>query len=394
MNRISISEPSKSGWTARTILAGLHLVVMVTGLVMPATTCATELPLEQTITSASTSMFAKSGAPGMVIAIVRGDTLIIQGYGETQKGNGQQPSPHSLLRLGSISKVLATDLMVKLADAGKLHLSDPLQKYAPLGNKVPHQNGAPPITLLSLATHTSGLPRSVDGKAPEQAPPFAWPDKATRWNWLSRQAPISSVGQAALYSNAAYDLLADAIAVAGKKPYDQLLRENLTAPLGMRDTTATPTEIQCERLMIGPGNVSIGQCADTRATAGSGGMYSTAADMGIWMQYLLGVTHEESASQQAIAQAIYVQRQALVSVSGLDLAGPASGLGLGWVLLAPTNDSPAILQKTGGGGGFMSYMALVPGRRIGIFVAVTKVDLDMFAALTRAVNNLAASLYS
>lgn len=339
-------------------------------------------------------MFAKSGAPGMVIAIVRGDTLTMQGYGETQKGNGQQPNARSLLRVGSISKVLLTDTMSKLADEGKLHLSDPLQKYAPPGYKVPYPNGKPPITLLSLATHTSGLPRSVDGKAPEQASPFTWPDKTTRWNWLSRQAPISSVGQAALYSNAAYDLLADALEAAGKKPYDQLLRENLTAPLGMRDTTATPTEVQCERLMIGSGNDSVGQCADTRATAGSGGMYSTAADMGIWMQYLLGVTHEESAAQRAIAQAIYVQRQALVSVEGLDLAGQVSGLGLGWVLLASTKNLPAILQKTGGGGGFMSYMALVPGRRIGIFVAVTKVDLDMLAALTRAVNNLAALLGS
>ena len=187
-------------------------------------------------------------------------------------------------------------------------------------------------------------------------------------------------------------MLADAISIAGKKPYDQLLREKVTAPLGMYDTTSTPTTEQCNRFMIGTGIDPAGPCTDTRATAGSGGLYSTAADMGIWMQYLLGVNQGESVTQHAIAQAIYFQRQELTSIEGLDLAGKASGLGLGWVQLAPIGKSPAILQKTGGGAGFMSYIALAPGRQIGIFVAVTKVDLEMFTGLTREVNKLVAVL--
>ncbi|MBV8046274.1 MAG: D-alanyl-D-alanine-carboxypeptidase/endopeptidase AmpH, partial [Paludibacterium sp.] len=33
---------------------------------------------------------------------------------------------------------------------------------------------------------------------------------------------------------------------------------------------------------------------------------------------------------------------------------------------------PAMLQKTGGGGGFLTYVAIDPQRRIGVFVAMTR----------------------
>ena len=388
MNRIFLIYAQAMRMPITVLRMGIFILAIVTST----SAVAAASPLEQTIASASIALFANSGAPGMVITGVHGDTLLIQGYGETQKGNHQQPDANSLLRVGSISKVLATDLMVKLAEEGKLKLSDPLQKYAPLRFKMPYSEDGAPITLLNLATHTSGLSKSVNATAPVQTPPFTWPDKATRWDWLSQQTLISAPGRAALYSNVAYDLLADAISVSGKKPYDQLLREKVTAPLKMHDTTATPTAEQCDRLMIGTGIDPAGPCADTRATAGSGGMYSTATDMGVWMQHVLGIKQGGSATQRAIAQATYFQRQTLASVEGLDLAGTASGLGLGWILLSPTENSPVLLQKTGGGGGFMSYMVLIPGRQTGIFIAVTKVDLDMFAELTRAANDLVVLL--
>jgi serine-type D-Ala-D-Ala carboxypeptidase/endopeptidase len=53
---------------------------------------------------------------------------------------------------------------------------------------------------------------------------------------------------------------------------------------------------------------------------------------------------------------------------------------------------PLIMQKSGGGGGFMSYIAFVPGRDVGIFVGVNRVDSTMFLSLTMAANELLASL--
>lgn len=106
------------------------------------------------------------------------------------------------------------------------------------------------------------------------------------------------------------------------------------------------------------------------------------------MQHLLNIRHSDKPALRAVQQAMYVQRQQLKSITGLDLAGKAQGLGMGWVFIRPSVDSPVMIQKTGGGGGFMSYMVLVPGEKTGIFVSVTKVDLDMFSTLTRETNSL------
>ena len=43
---------------------------------------------------------------------------------------------------------------------------------------------------------------------------------------------------------------------------------------------------------------------------------------------------------------------------------------------------PLIMQKSGGSGGVMSYIAFVPGRDVGIFVGVNRVDFTMFFGLT------------
>jgi len=82
----------------------------------------------------------------------------------------------------------------------------------------------------------------------------------------------------------------------------------------------------------------------------------------------------------------------MTAAIGFDEAGPMDGLALGWVVMAAHGHTPLIMQKSGGGGGFMSYIAFVPGRDVGLFVAVNRVDFAMFFRLTTAANELLASL--
>ncbi len=126
-------------------------------------------------------MFVNSGAPGMVLVIVRGGRSLVLGYGETEKGNKHTPDGNSLFRLNSITKVFATELLVSLAAEGKLSITDPLQHYAGK-TKVP-AFGTRPITLLDLATYSAALPREM-GDAPEGVFSRAWPTREDRWKWL------------------------------------------------------------------------------------------------------------------------------------------------------------------------------------------------------------------
>ena len=331
------------------------------------------------------AMFMNSGAPGMVLVVVHGGHSLVLGYGETEKGNKRAPDGNSLLRLNSITKLFATEVLVSLAAEGKLRLTDPLQRYAGKA-KVP-AFGTRPITLLDLATHSAALPREM-GEAPPEAPPRTWPTREDRWKWLSGIKLPWAPGSIAAYSNIGFDLLADAIETAAGRPYPDLLRRLVTAPLGMADTGFAPTPEQCARLMTGSGLGGAGPCVDTHATDGSGGLYSTGNDMALWLRHNI----EDADGTLALSHAIYRQRQALQAAIGFDEAGPMAGLGLGWVSVAAHGIQPALLAKSGGGVGFMSYIAFAPGRDTGVFVAVNRVDFAMFSGLTEAANALIATL--
>ncbi|MCK8539881.1 D-alanyl-D-alanine-carboxypeptidase/endopeptidase AmpH [Yersinia ruckeri] len=335
-------------------------------------------------------IFYNSGAMGMALVVIDNNQVVNRSFGETRAGNNVRPRQDSLIRIASITKLMTSEIMVKLADEGKLKLTDPLKKYAPKGAKVPAYNAKQPITLLSLASHTSGLPREQPG-GPQKRPVFTWPTKSDRWQWLKIGKVTVPPGVRAAYSNLAYDLLADALSKAAAKPYTTLLREKITEPLGMRNTTLTPTAEQCSRLMVGVGSSA---CLSTIAAAGSGGIYSTPEDMQRWMQQFLTSQKSSPKASAKREQKMYYQRHKLVSLKGMDVPGQADALGLGWVYMAPKNGLPGIIQKTGGGGGFITYMAMIPEKNIGVFVVVTRTQLTKFINMSDGVNQLVANLAS
>jgi D-alanyl-D-alanine-carboxypeptidase/D-alanyl-D-alanine-endopeptidase len=198
----------------RSMLVALMLVVSASVRSLAADTPPTDPVLAEASDLAGAVMFIDSGAPGMVLVIVRGDRQVVLGYGETEKGNKHTPDGKSLLRLNSITKVFATEVLVSLAAEGNLRITDPLQRYA--GDvKVP-TFGSRPITLIDLATHSAGLPREMEG-APEGVNPRAWPTHADRWKWLPDYKLPWAPGTVASYSNVGFDLLADAIETAGRQ---------------------------------------------------------------------------------------------------------------------------------------------------------------------------------
>ena len=343
-------------------------------------------PAERRLDDALAGLYAQSGAAGMVIAVVQGDRATIRGYGRVAPDNSRVPDGATLVRLQSISKLLASQLLAKLVVEDRLTLNDALQRYAPAGGRVPQAKGAPPITLLDLATHTSGLPRVAAIQADLPAP------KAfeARWAWLTRQKRLPAPGTIAVYSNVGFDLLGDALASAANAPYGEALGREVTGPLGMKDTTAAPSAEKCARLMAGDAARRAWPCFDRTGDAASGGVYSTAGDMALWMKHELAPG--AGADERRISQAIYVNRAVLKSAEGLDHAGPATGIGLAWIQLDATATHARLIEKTGGGDGFLSYIVLDPAHRVGLFFAINNVSGHRLPSLAAGANDLVGEL--
>lgn len=333
-------------------------------------------------------IFNESDARGMAIIVIDNNQALSRYYGETAPGNGKKPGPHSLVRIASISKLMTSEILIKLEQDKKLLITDPLQQYSYHGVTVPDNNSGQPIRLYHLASHTSGLPREQPG-GKWGRPVFIWPTQDNRWTWLKNGKLDATPGTEASYSNLAYDLLADAMIKASGLSYPQLFHRYVTSPAKMTETTYTPNASQCSRLMVG---AKPSPCHNTLAAAGSGGVYSTPADMQKWMQQFLSTDKNLRKATAAREQGIYFPREKLIDVKGMDVAGNADGLGLGWVYMKPQNGRPSIYQKTGGGGGFNSYMAMIPQQNIGVFVVMTRKDSSKFSKLTIGVNDMVAAL--
>ena len=255
---------------------------------------------------------------------------------------------------------------MKLAAEGKLHLDDPLQRYAPRGKKVPQVDGAPAITLLNLATHTAGLPREV-GAYPRKTPHFTFPDE----NFHLEMAPPPKARHRPRLCRALLQRRLRSARRCARLRFRQILRaalyDRITWPLKLWDTTLVPNQDQCARLLQGTWDE--GPCTDTQASGASGGVYSTPADMARLLQYLLQIPG--SAAQPKAAFTVYKKPADLKSVQGLSHAGDPTGIGAGWIQLGDPASPSMVMQKTGGGAGFQTYVALNLKRQTGIFFAAT-----------------------
>ena len=378
-------------------LAGIGARIVVAALLLAAVSC-TRAPPPPTpakptvevdaetrrIEAAAQTIYAQSLASGMVMAMVHGDQAGALAFGR-QNPKEAQPAAgvRTLVRLQSVSKLFTADVLASLVNQGRIKLGDPLAAHAPPGWQAPRTpTGYPPITLLDLATHTSGLPR----EAPIEPGQLAAQAEAARWAWLAAQRRLPRPGRGALYSNVAFDLLGDALSDATKTPYGAALDAEVTGPLRMSDTTATPAPAQCQRLMAGDANRRPYPCVDQSGEAASGGLYSTANDMAVWLRAEVAPDAEQG--RRSISQAVYVRRDALASVSGLDHAGPASGVGLAWIEQDATPGRPRLLEKTGGGDGFLTYVVIDPVHRAAVFVGFNNVSGHKLGAVAEAADEL------
>ena len=96
------------------------------------------------------------------------------------------------------------------------------------------------IRLIDLVTHTSGLPREAERAASPPDNPFQTITKDAFIRNLQGDPLLFPPGTGALYSNFAFDLLAQALANAAGKSYEDLLRERVLMPAGLASTVFAP----------------------------------------------------------------------------------------------------------------------------------------------------------
>src|SRR5208282_6653258 len=103
---------------------------------------------------------------GIVVGLVDEHGSSIVSYGKMDDGASPEVNGNTLFEIGSITKTFTALLLQDMIERGEMKLDDSVAKYLPQSVKMPTRNGKE-ITLLQLATHTSGLPLLPDNAGPK-----------------------------------------------------------------------------------------------------------------------------------------------------------------------------------------------------------------------------------
>ncbi|WP_158545371.1 serine hydrolase [Bremerella cremea] len=218
---------------------------------------------------------------GMTIGILHQDQTLVRGYGQISAKDTSVPNGQTVYEIGSISKVFTGILLADAMVAGRVSLVTPVDQLLPHGTRMPRREPSQPIRLWHLSTHTSGLPRLPDNLQPANPEnPYADYNEERLTQFLAKHQPRKRPGEAMAYSNLGVGLLGNLLARERQVDYETLLRQRITAPLDMADTTIKLQSPQKARL-AGP-HVAGGSPSgnwDFDSLAGAGGIRSDMDDM-------------------------------------------------------------------------------------------------------------------
>lgn len=221
-------------------------------------------------------------AVGVQVAIRSGDELVLDhAWGTADVTTGEPLRTDHLFRIASHSKWFTATAVLRLAEAGRLRLDDPV------GTHVPELAGHPLAsrTVRELLGHQAGVIRDgehadfwqLDG-------PF--PDRAALLDEVLRAGEVYGSNEHFKYSNIGYGLLGLVVEAVTGEPYADHLRAAVLDPLGMADTGAEYDPARADRYAAGHTALLDAddhreriEHVDTRALAAATGFFATARDM-------------------------------------------------------------------------------------------------------------------
>lgn len=297
------------------------------------------------------------GGMGIVVGVLDEKGPRVIAYGDTGGADRLPLNGDTVFEIASVTKVFTALLLVDMVRTRSMVLTDPVAKYLPKGTKLPERNGRA-ITLVDLATHTSGLPFMPDNLPALTDPAGARYSQVDLYRFIAAQTLSHDIGTEWSYSNLDYWLLQEAIAARGRGTFEELLQRRVIEPLGLQSTAITLTPHMHARAATG--HDAALQPAPPFASVpvynlmpAGGGMASTANDLLRFLSVAMG--YEDSKLAPSMAKLLQTRRPA-----------GSSEQALGWMIAG--NGDDAIVYHDGGSFGHASSVAWQPQRRIGVVV--------------------------
>lgn len=268
--------PGAAGAAAAPPLEGGQAAPPLAAMMSPATTG--ELPPDIMARAAQMDSYlatlAQQGAfSGSALVAYRGRVLLSRGYGLANREQGLPAGAGTRFRLASVTKPLTALGVLRLAAAGRVNLDASICDYL---------DGCPaawgPVRVADLLSQSSGIPNFTDfaNFADLELQP-ATPDQVIA---RFRDLPLGfAPGTLYHYTNSNFVVLARIIERASGQSYEQFMRQELFAPLGMDDTGLDPGDFGPLEGTRGYSGGALDIPLDVSNLYGAGDLYSTVEDL-------------------------------------------------------------------------------------------------------------------
>jgi CubicO group peptidase (beta-lactamase class C family) len=293
---------------------------------------------------------------GIVVGLIEPHQRRVIAYGGLEKGDPRILDGDTLFEIGSITKIFTALLAADMARRDELKLDDPIAKYLPANVKVPERHGRQ-ITLIDLATHTSGLPRMPENFHPKDPNnPYADYSVDALYSFLSSYELRRDIGIKYVYSNLGFGLLGLGLAQRAGVNYEQLVVSRICDPLGLSSTRITLSDALRGRFAAGhSADLVTVPHWDIHTMPGAGALRSSANDLLTFLAAMMNYTKNPLAAAQKTALAITRPTD-----------WPFWATGLGWDI--DTSGGGKIISKGGDTSGFSTFIAYRPETGIGVVV--------------------------
>lgn len=321
-------------------------------------------------------LLLRHGVPALAAAAFDADSLIASAAVGVRVAGAQDAVDLSdLWHTGSCTKAMTATLIGVLVDEGKLSWDTTLEQALP--RAAAKMNPAfKPVTLAQLLRHRAGLASFTAGGSPDfqllkDLKGTAQERRAAFARELLSRDPALPPGEKFYYSNAGYAVAAAIAEQSAGKPWEELMRERVFAPLGMVSPVigwpANPERpAQPRGHMVGP----FGRRAETLdpayrldpVMAPAGDVSCTIADFARFArEHLRALAGAETMLTPATMGALH---------SGPPPEGGdyACGWGLGGM------NGQRVLRHAGSAGTFFCFVVLVPEKGLGLVAACNAGD--------------------
>jgi len=292
---------------------------------------------------------------GAAIVIIEGNNIEFINFGTARKDKNQAITKDTLFEIGSISKTFTSIALASMVDEGKVKLHDPVQMYMPENVRIPIKTNDNPITLASLANHSSGLPRlPINMPYGDPLDPYADYTVEMMYEFLNNYDLPREVGENYEYSNLAVGLLGHVLGLIDKKTYQEVIDDRVLKPLLMTTTFVNVPMTQIDNLSDGHnGALNKTKHWQLPTLAGAGGLKSNAKDMALFLA--------ANMQKQSLTNAIALTHKQSINYKD---AGPV--IGLAWHKKQYGNGS--YLHHNGGTGGFRTFIGFDQKQKKGIVI--------------------------